>query len=115
MQIIELTDPTCGTQARILASFGFNCYSFQARLRGAPVELLWSVPNFESGTERPSRSGIPILFPSPGRIAGTTFRFGGREYPLEAADGQGNAIHGFVLNRPWRVIEQSPQRVVGQF
>lgn len=115
MHIIELLDSAAGTRAKILAGFGFNCYSFQAEHDGEPLELLWSVPGFESGRERPSRSGIPILFPFPGRIAGTTFRFQGREYPLEAADGQGNAIHGFVNNRPWRVIDQGPQRVVGQF
>ena len=85
MQIIELVDRDAGTRAKVLASFGFNCYSLQAMHAGKPVELLWSVPNFESGLERPSRSGIPILFPFPGRIAGTTFRFQGRDYPLEAA------------------------------
>lgn len=115
MQTIELVDQQAGTRAKILASFGFNCYSFQPRHRGQPVEVLWSVPTFDSGKERPSRSGIPILFPFPGRIAGAVFRFQEQEYALEAADGQGNAIHGFVLNRPWRVMEQSPQRAVGQF
>jgi aldose 1-epimerase len=115
MQIVQLDDSATGTRARILAGFGFNCFSFQGMHRGKPVELLWSVPGFESGRERPSRSGIPILFPFPGRIAGTTFRFQGKEYRLEAGDGLGNAIHGFVLNRPWRVIEQSPHRAVGQF
>jgi aldose 1-epimerase len=34
---------------------------------------------------------------------------------LTEGDGRGNAIHGFVLNRPWRVIEQTDRRVVGQF
>ncbi len=115
MKIIELHDRVAGTRARILAGFGFNCYSLQMMHRGKPIELLWSVPGFESGRERPSRSGIPILFPFPGRIPGTTFRFKGNDYPLLPGDDFGNAIHGFVLNRPWRVIEESPQRVVGQF
>jgi aldose 1-epimerase len=115
MHTIELHDTASGTSATILAGFGFNCYSFIARHDDENIELLWSVPNFASGQERPSRSGIPILFPFPGRIAGTTFHFQGREYPLEAADGQGNAIHGFVLNRPWRVIDQGSQHAVGQF
>lgn len=115
MHTVELHDAAAGTSARILAGFGFNCYSLQFLHNDANVEVLWSVPNFESGQERPSRSGIPILFPFPGRIHGTTFRFQGHDYPLEAADGQGNAIHGFVLNRPWRVIDQGPQHVVGQF
>ena len=50
MHTIELIDSTANTRAKILTSFGFNCYSFQAILKGRPVELLWSVPNFESGT-----------------------------------------------------------------
>ena len=115
LEIVELHDESCGSRAKILAGFGFNCYSFQSTAAGRPVEALWSVPNFESGRERPSRSGIPILFPFPGRIAGSTFNFQGRSYPLEPSDAFGNAIHGFVLNRPWKVIEQSPRRVVGQF
>lgn len=115
MHTVELSDSAGGTSAKILAGFGFNCYSFQTLHNDELVELLWSVPNFASGLERPSRSGIPVLFPFPGRIAGTTFHFQGRDYPLEAADGQGNAIHGFVLNRPWRVVDQGPQYAVGQF
>ena len=58
---------------------------------------------------------FPILFPFPGRISGTSFHFRGRDYPLQAGDGIGNAIHGFVLNRPWQVVEQSDHRVVGRF
>jgi aldose 1-epimerase len=115
LETVLLHDDNTGSTARILAGFGFNCYSFCPMLGGQPREVLWSVPNFESGQERPSHSGIPILFPFPGRISGTKFRFQGRDYPLEAGDGRGNAIHGFVLNRPWQVIEQSADRVVGRF
>ncbi|MCA9141450.1 MAG: aldose 1-epimerase [Planctomycetaceae bacterium] len=112
---IRLNDPSTGAQASILASFGFNCYEFVANLDGRKVDVLWSAPGFASGNERASGSGIPLLFPFPGRLRGTTFHWDGREYSLDAGDGRGNAIHGFVLNRPWRVIERSASRVVGQF
>jgi len=55
------------------------------------------------------------LFPFPGRIGGAAFTFNGREYDLEPGDPFGNAIHGFVYNRPWRVVEQTASRVVGEF
>jgi aldose 1-epimerase len=80
-----------------------------------PIQVLWSAPDFAAGTARPSGSGIPILFPFPGRIQGTVLRWEGRDYPLKEGDNRGNAIHGFVLNRPWRVVEQAPHRVVGEF
>lgn len=112
---LELRDPATGSSAKILTGFGFNCYSFQPVVAGEAIEVLWSAPDFDSGQQRPSHSGIPLLFPFPGRLAGTEFTFGGQTYSLEAADGRGNAIHGFVLNRPWEIVEQSGYRVVGRF
>ncbi|MBI3468337.1 MAG: aldose 1-epimerase, partial [Planctomycetes bacterium] len=100
---------------QILAGFGFNCYSFEVMRDGELIETLWSAPDFETGTARPSGSGIPILFPFAGRIRGTRFGFDGREYELTPGDAMGNAIHGFVMNRPWKVIEQTANRAVGQF
>ena len=115
LELIQLTDNATGSSAKVLAGFGFNCYEFRAVHLGEPVDVLWSAPGFESGQERPSHSGIPILFPFPGRIGGTSFEFKGRKYPLEEGDGRGNAIHGFVLNRPWQVLEHDGRRVVGRF
>ncbi len=77
--------------------------------------MLWAHPDFAGGNQRPSGSGIPLLFPFPGRIGQARFSFAGRDYQLEPGDAFGNAIHGFVLSRPWRVVEQTPARVVGEF
>jgi aldose 1-epimerase len=112
---LEIRDPDSGSTARILTSQGFNCFSWRAVLRGGPREVLWADAGFEAGDKRPSGSGIPLLFPFPGRIRGATFEFNKRRYELEPADAFGNAIHGFVYNRPWRVIEQAASRVVGEF
>jgi aldose 1-epimerase len=76
---------------------------------------LWSAADFAAGTARPSGSGIPLLFPFPGRLHGTVLRWDSRQFVLQEGDGRGNAIHGFVLNRPWRVVEQGEHRVVGEF
>jgi aldose 1-epimerase len=115
IECVQLTDAQTGSSARILVGFGFNCYEFRVMKGGQPIDVLWATPGFETGTERASGSGIPLLFPFPGRIAGTEFTWQGQAFPLEEGDGQGNAIHGFVLNRPWRILEQSANEITGQF
>ncbi len=114
-ELIKLTDPTSGAEAHILAGYGFNCFRFRVEQEGQPIDVLWSEPDFERGGKRASGSGIPLLFPYPGRLRGQTLTWQSKTYTLEGDDRLGNAIHGFVLNRPWRVLEQSSTRVVGQF
>jgi aldose 1-epimerase len=115
VEIVTLRDDRAGSSARILVSYGFNCFSFVARANDEPLELLWSAPGFESGTLRPSHSGIPILFPFAGRLPGRQLSYDGRTYAIgEYEDAHHNAIHGYVLGRPWKVIEQGANRVVGR-
>ncbi len=77
--------------------------------------MLWAEADFAGGEKRPSASGIPLLFPFPGRIRGASYLFQGRQYHLKPGDAFGNAIHGFVLDRQWRLVEQRDSRVVGEF
>jgi aldose 1-epimerase len=114
-QIIEITDRGSGSAARILVSLGFNCFSWRPVLSDGPREMLWADAEFANGDKRPSGSGIPLLFPFPGRIGGARYQFNGREYQLDPGDSFGNAIHGFVFNRPWRVVEQQAARIAGEF
>jgi aldose 1-epimerase len=114
--MITLDDSQTGSRAKILPGFGFNCFSFCPRPAGEPVEVLWSVPGFESGREKPSRSGIPLLFPFAGRINNSELTYNGRTYAIaDTVDANEKPIHGFVIARPWRVCEQSATRVVGEF
>src|SRR5262245_19095856 len=113
--IVSITDPATGASARILASLGFNCFSWRPVLQDGPREMLWAHQDFARGSEPPSWSGIPLLFPFPGRIGKARFMFGGREYFLEPGDRFGNAIHGFVYNRRWRAIEEKINCVSGEF
>ena len=115
LNIVTLTDAASGSTASIAPALGFNCFEFKTQAAGDVVDVLWSHPNFTSGGERPSGSGIPLLFPFAGRIQGIQFHYEGRDYPLEPGDAHGNAIHGFVMQRPWRVVEQSAARVTGEF
>jgi aldose 1-epimerase len=114
-EVITIQDGAGGASARILVSQGFNCFSWRPVLEDGPREMLWSEPGIEQGDKRASGSGIPLLFPFPGRIGGARFRFDGRDYELQGGDAFGNAIHGFVHVRPWRVVDQSPRSVVGEF
>jgi aldose 1-epimerase len=110
-----IRDEQSGAVAEIAPALGFNCHSFRVACDGDSTELLWTAPGFLAGTERPSGSGIPLLFPFPGRLEGTRFEFEGRQYAIPAGDGIGNAIHGFVLDRPWQVVGHTSSRIVGRF
>jgi len=114
-QVVEITDPAGSATARIAVDRGFNCYSYQVDDR----ELLDAETGFAAGAGRPSGHGIPILFPFPNRIRNGRFAWNDRIYGLpEGAapdDGNGNAIHGFCLDRPWRVISQDNASVTGEF
>jgi aldose 1-epimerase len=115
LEIIAIRDRSSGAQARVLPGLGFNCFSFEVDNAGRKLETLWSHPEIAGGAVKPSGSGIPLMFPFAGRIRGAQFTYEGKRYELTAADGLGNAIHGFVLNRPWRVLRQEENLVAGVF
>lgn len=113
-EITTLSDPS-GSSARIMTNFGFNCFSFSAMTERGPLELLYSQPDFNPEMS-PLFSGIPVLYPFGGRLDGDSFRWQGKTFKtVNALTYNGNVLHGFVINRPWRVIEQSESMVVGEF
>lgn len=119
MDVLELIDSASGSVARIVPEIGFNCFSFEAHLAGQVVDVLDADPEFPSGSLRPSGYGIPLLFPYPNRIRNGRFSWEGREYHIPAKsvqhDTNGHPIHGFCLDRPWRVIDLGPAHAIGQF
>jgi aldose 1-epimerase len=123
-QSLSIRDPVTGSSAEILTSQGFNCFRFTAMpggtgvspvIAGQPLDVLYAPPDFATGESRPSRGGIPLLFPFPGRIPGTKLTWKRKKYTLEAGDALGNAIHGFVMWRPWRIIDQADNQLSGEF
>lgn len=114
-EVIRLTHADSGAEAHVLVSQGFNCFSWKAPLKQGLTELLYATDGFETGQGRASSSGIPLLFPFPGRIAGGRFTFQGKDYKIPAGDGRVNALHGFVFTRPWRTIDSSPTQVTAEF
>jgi len=111
---VVLRDPS-GCVAEVAPALGFNCHRFAVQGGGQLVEVLWREAAFLEGASKPSRSGIPILFPFPGRLPGRMLTWEGKQYELGSDDGRGNAIHGFVHARPWRVLSRSESQVVGEF
>ncbi|HEY7314389.1 MAG TPA: aldose 1-epimerase [Gemmataceae bacterium] len=90
-------------RAEVWPALGFNCYRWQIQRGGQSFELLYQAPDlFQNG--RPTRSGIPVLFPFPNRIRDGRFTWHGRTYQLPQDDpAKKNAIHGFACRHPWRV------------
>lgn len=113
--IVEIRDASGAASAEILTSQGFNCFNLSLVGPNGPINVLWASDDFRGGAGRASSSGIPILFPFPGRIANGTFSWEGKDYELETNDGMGNAIHGFVHTRPWQVTAVDTSSVTAQF
>ena len=119
MNAVILNDPMTGASARIAPDLGFNCYEFLAVVGGKKISVIDSAEGFGSGGKPPSHSGIPILFPFPNRIREGKYSWDGVDYELPESlvgyEGSGNAIHGFCLDRPWRVIGQTDSSVTAVF
>ncbi len=99
---IWVLDDGCGSFVEIAPALGFNAY----RWRVPGGELLHADPKFFE-ENKPTRSGVPILFPFPNRIRDGRFTWEGKHYQLPTNDPSGkNAIHGFVCHKPWRVIAE---------
>lgn len=94
-----------GGLAQVWPALGFNCFQWQVLRQGEKLDLLYADPQlFANG--RPTRSGIPVLFPFPNRIRDGAFTFEGQTYKLPLNDStQKNAIHGFACRTPWRVTD----------
>ena len=58
---------------------------------------------------------MPLLFPFPNRINEGKFAWDGRDYDLPPRTGMAHAIHGFALDRPWRVTDQQADSITAEF
>src|SRR5438874_7886277 len=117
--VFILEDSANGDRAEVLPALGFNCYRWQTVWQGRPLELLYAAPNLFDDP-RPTRSGIPVLFPFPNRIRDGRFSWNGRDYELPCNDpAQKNAIHAFACRVPSRVVDQGADAdsagVTGEF
>ena len=118
---VQITCPTSGSTAVIAVDRGFNCFDYHAvnPASGLTLDVLDADPGFADGAGRPSGHGIPILFPFPNRIRDGRFCWKDTDYLISGDvaehDGNGNAIHGFCLDRPWRLIASSKNTARAEF
>ena len=117
--VITLEAADSDSTASISVDRGFNCFEFKADVDGRIVDVIDSQSDFPDGEGRVSGNGIPLLFPFPNRIKGGSFSWAGKDYQLPednvGYDGNGNAIHGFCIDRPWRVVAQGDDFAIGEF
>ncbi len=98
--LIRLTTDS-GAQATIYPGVGFNLIDWRVPGPDGPVQIMHAQPDVLAGGSG-TRSGLPILFPFPNRIAGATYDWAGHTYHLAPAHpGDPNAIHGFCAKTPW--------------
>jgi aldose 1-epimerase len=113
-----LYDDGSGASASVLPSYGFNLFDLRLPVAGEVRPLLVSAPGFADAPSGPGGNGTPILFPFPNRIREGSFSFGGKAFHLTRNNGP-NAIHGFVYDRAWEVVEHRATAdeafVVGRF
>ncbi len=118
--VYELIASDESVRAEVWPQWGFNCLRWQLRQQdGRWADILYSAPDWETNPV-PTRSGHPILFPFPGRLALGTFTHDGVEFTLPANDStKQHAIHGFTPRNPWRVShwhgEEESAFVTGEF
>ncbi len=114
---ITLTNTRSGATAAILPEAGFTCYALAIPVGKQVVDVLDGEPDFAATGQHPTRNGIPLLFPFPNRILEARYSWNGVDYELSGIhqDGRGNAIHGLVVDQPWRVVEHEGSLAVGEF
>lgn len=104
---IVVLEENSGHRIEVWPAFGFNAFRWVVPgPEAGPLELLYADPMMFSDN-RPSRSGVPVLFPFPNRIAAGRFDWQGKTWTLPVNDPAGkNAIHGFACRSPWEVIDE---------
>jgi aldose 1-epimerase len=99
--VLEADDGSA--RAELWPTLGGNCLAWQVSHNGQTLDLLYA-PDPAEVAGRPTRGGVPVLFPFPNRIRAGRFTWAGRDYQLPLNDStQQNAIHGFTPRHTWRV------------
>ena len=110
---VRLEDREAGSSARIAVGYGFNCFSFACRLHGQSRELLYAGEGFPSSELPASHHGTPILAPFPNRIREGKFSWAGEDFELPRNERGVNAIHGYVIDQPWRIVDSGTSDEAG--
>ncbi len=94
--------------ATIAPEAGCQCFEY----RVASLDVIAGPGDIEVWRAHPFRSGIPLLFPWPGRVANGKFHFGSREVELPINEpAHGHAIHGLTWQCAFTVTRRGPYYV----
>jgi aldose 1-epimerase len=101
--VITLT--TKNAKANVWPSRGFNCVNWMIKKPdGDWGHILYSASDWVENPV-PTRSGNPILFPFPNRLANGRFDSLGQTYQLPLTEAtKTHAIHGFAPREPWTIV-----------
>ncbi|MFB6491245.1 MAG: aldose 1-epimerase [Thermoproteus sp. AZ2] len=81
-----------------------GAYLYALRRRGVDVLL-------RGDLSRKTRGGMAVLIPYANRVKGGVYEIDGVLYELPKNE-EGNAIHGLVMDKTWRVAEAGPDAAV---
>lgn len=96
LKLLTLTDEAARSRVVIAPERGAIVTSFSIGER----ELLYLDESTLLDASKNVRGGIPILFPSPGKLEADTWQYAGKQGVLRQ--------HGFARNRPWEVVSEAP-------
>ncbi|MGE3913395.1 MAG: aldose 1-epimerase [Chloroflexota bacterium] len=98
--------------AWVCPEIGGNTVAYAVNVGEEWIQLLDIAPP-ATLRETPSRYGLPVLFPFPGHMRNRRYQWAGREIEVPPTFAGTDAVtHGFAHVRPWRLVEQTPSRVV---
>ena len=101
----EQFEISAGDQRAVIVEVGGGVREYE--VDGRPV-----LDPFPADRIRDGAHGAPLV-PWPNRLADGRYTFDGDEYQVSLTEPEkGNAIHGFLLWRPWDAIQHDPNRVV---
>ena len=98
--VVTLLDDLTGARASVLPAVGFNLFDLRLPLAGQVRSIIATEPGWENHPQRPTRQGIPVLFPFPNRIRDGCFSWSGQAFTLPR-NKPPHAIHGFAVEAPW--------------
>jgi len=110
--LVRLTN-NAGAIATFYPAVGFNCIDWRIPDQdGELISMLHADPDVLTGGSG-TRSGQPILFPFPNRIANAAYNWRGEEFHLQPAHVDSpHAMHGFCAKTAWRDYQQSGESAV---
>lgn len=87
----------------LIPEFGSQVISLIDKQSGQ--DILVKPETFADLKNMPFMKGIPVLFP-PNRVKEGTFSFNGSSYNFPINENGKNHIHGFVYDKPWKLIAE---------